>query len=130
MASINYPGSSEDTSLVVPVQAAGGVAYLTIIPAVVFLLSEPYKGSSFVRFNCWQSIYLFGVWLVVDFVAGTLQSLMPTASLLTMSFLQMAMLGFFVLWLTVVLKAFGGKQVMLPVLGKLAEKRANTSLWI
>ena len=125
MASINYPGSSHDTSLVIPVDAAGGVAYLTIIPAVVFLLSEPYKDSSFVRFNCWQSIYLFGVWLVVDFVAGLLQSLMPAASLLTMSFLQMAMLGFFVLWLTVVAKAYCGKQVLLPVIGKLAEKRSR-----
>lgn len=125
MVSINHPGFSENTALVTSDRAAGGVAYLTIIPAVVFLLSEPYKRSSFVRFNCWQSIFLFGAWLVAAAMAGILQSLLPSAAFLTMSFLQMALLGFFVLWLTVVVKAYGGKRVLLPVLGRLAEKQAG-----
>jgi uncharacterized membrane protein len=125
LVSINHPGFSENTALVTSDRAAGGVAYLTIIPAVVFLLSEPYKRSSFVRFNCWQSIFLFGAWLVAAAMAGILQSLLPSAAFLTMSFLQMALLGFFVLWLTVVVKAYGGKRVLLPVLGRLAEKQAG-----
>ena len=38
--------------------AAGAIAYITIIPAIIFLLVEPYNKSSFVRFHAWQSIFL------------------------------------------------------------------------
>src|ERR1700723_4509040 len=38
--------------------AAGAIAYITIIPAIIFLAMEPYNRSSFVRFHSWQSIFL------------------------------------------------------------------------
>ncbi len=38
--------------------AAGALAYVTIIPAIVFLLVEPYNKNSFVRFHAWQCIFL------------------------------------------------------------------------
>ena len=34
--------------------AAAGIAYITIIPAIVFLIIEPFKRSPFVRFHAWQ----------------------------------------------------------------------------
>ena len=39
--------------------AAGAIAYFTFIPAVLFLVTEPYNKSSYVRFHAWQSILLF-----------------------------------------------------------------------
>ena len=33
--------------------AAGALAYVTIIPAIIFLLVEPYNKNSFVRFHSW-----------------------------------------------------------------------------
>ena len=38
--------------------AAGALAYITIIPAIIFLLVEPYNKNSFVRFHAWQCIFL------------------------------------------------------------------------
>ncbi len=38
--------------------AAGAIAYITIIPAIIFLIVEPYNKNSFVRFHAWQSIFL------------------------------------------------------------------------
>ena len=38
--------------------AAGAIAYITIIPAIIFLVMEPYNRSSFIRFHSWQSIFL------------------------------------------------------------------------
>ena len=35
---------------ILPENIAGGVAYVTFIPAIVFLLLEPYKENRFVRF--------------------------------------------------------------------------------
>ena len=38
--------------------AAGALAYVTIVPAIVFLVMPPYNTSSYVRFHAWQSIFL------------------------------------------------------------------------
>ena len=34
--------------------AAAGIAYITIIPAIVFLIIDPFRRSSYVRFHAWQ----------------------------------------------------------------------------
>ena len=36
---------------------AGMLAYITIIPAIIFLVMEPYNKNRFVRFHAWQ--YMF-----------------------------------------------------------------------
>ena len=38
--------------------AAGAIAYITFIPAIIFLAIPPYNTSPFVRFHAWQSIFL------------------------------------------------------------------------
>lgn len=37
---------------------AGMLAYVTIIPAIIFLVVEPYNKSRFVRFHSFQCIFL------------------------------------------------------------------------
>src|SRR6266481_6922705 len=52
--------------------AAGVIAYITIIPAIIFLVMDPYNRSSFIRFHAWQSIF-FGIAVaVVLFVLGVI----------------------------------------------------------
>ncbi len=36
---------------------AGMLAYITIIPAIIFLVMEPYNKNRFVRFHAWQNIF-------------------------------------------------------------------------
>src|SRR3954452_9966484 len=38
--------------------AAGAIAYVTIIPAIIFLLVEPYNRKRFVRFHAFQCLFL------------------------------------------------------------------------
>ena len=38
---------------------AGMLAYVTFIPAIIFLVTEPYNKSRFIRFHSFQSIFLF-----------------------------------------------------------------------
>jgi len=33
------------------------VAYITIIPAIIFLVMEPYNKNKFVRFHAFQSLF-------------------------------------------------------------------------
>ena len=44
---------------------AGMLAYITLIPAIIFLVMEPYNKSRFVRFHSWQNIFLHAAALVL-----------------------------------------------------------------
>jgi len=105
--------------------AAGGLAYITIIPAIVFLVIDPFKKSAFVRFHAWQSIFFFITWAAIDILIGVMQNLIPSAVFLTLTVLQLAGLFFFVVLVIVFVSAFNGKLFKLPIIGGLAEKQAN-----
>jgi|SRR5579863_537775 uncharacterized membrane protein len=97
---------------------AGMLAYFTIIPAVIFLVMEPYNKSRFVRFHAWQSL-IFGVawyilWYGLRFVG-----------LFTFFLWPLIGLGGFIVWIILVLKANQGQMFKLPVIGDIAEKQAN-----
>ena len=117
MSELNAPGLSDN--------AAGGIAYLTIIPAIVFLILAPYKRSSFVRFHAWQSIFFFVAWAVVRILVGFVQNLIPPIVLLTVTIWQLLDLAFLVVLLVVMINAFNGKRIKLPVIGGLAERQAG-----
>jgi uncharacterized membrane protein len=113
--------------------AFGGIAYLTLIPAIAFLLMEPFKKSSYVRFHAWQSIFFFAgqtiffllAWAVVDFFAKAMHDTVPPAVFLSLTVLQFVGLAIFIVWIFILIKAFSGKRIKLPVIGTLAEKQAN-----
>src|SRR5579862_7849497 len=44
---------------------AGMLAYFTIIPAIIFLVLEPYNKSRFVRFHAWQCLFFAIAWTVL-----------------------------------------------------------------
>ena len=117
MSDLNPSGLSDN--------AAGGIAYITIIPAIVFLILEPYKKSSFVRFHAWQSIFFFVAWAAIDILIGVVQNLVPSAVFLTLTVLQLVGLAIFVVWIVVFVSAFNGKRFKLPLIGQLAKKQAN-----
>ena len=39
---------------------AGMLAYITIIPAIIFLVMEPYNKNRFIRFHAWQCLLFAG----------------------------------------------------------------------
>jgi uncharacterized membrane protein len=105
--------------------AAGGLSYITIVPAIAFLILEPYKRSAFVRFHAWQSIFLYVAWALVHILVQVAQNLVPTVVFLTLTLWQLVDLAFFVVLVIVFVSAFNGKRFMLPIIGGLAEKQAN-----
>jgi len=105
--------------------AAAGIAYITIIPAIVFLIVEPFKRSAYVRFHAWQSIFFFVAWAVIDILVGLVQHIVPSAVFLTLTVLQLVGLAIFIVWLIVFIGAFGGKRIKLPIIGDLAARQAD-----
>jgi uncharacterized membrane protein len=104
--------------------AASGLAYITIIPAIIFLIVPPYNQKLIVRFHSWQSIFLCIAYFVVHvglYVLGKI----PLMFLLTIPLRILVVLGFFILWIIVLIKAFNGQRFKIPVIGDFAEKQAN-----
>jgi len=104
---------------------AGLLAYL-FIPAIVFLVLEPYNRNRFIRFHSFQAILLAGVFLAVGIALGIFIQI-PFLGWI-MGFLLAPIVGLaqFVLWIILLLKAFQGQMFKLPVIGDIAEKHANS----
>jgi uncharacterized membrane protein len=108
--------------------AAGAIAYLTIIPAIIFLVIEPYNKIPFVKFHSWQSIGLgvaaFLLQIIVSMVQIALHFIPGIFLLFTLVHLVVAV-GLFLIWLLVILKASKGEWYKLPIIGEFAEKQAR-----
>ncbi len=104
--------------------AASGLAYITIIPAIIFLIVEPFNRNPVVRFHSWQSIFFCIACIVIDVVMLILGRI-PFIGWTTWFITPLIGLAFFILWLIVLINAFNGKRFKLPIVGDLAEKQAN-----
>ena len=118
MSELNHAGLSDN--------AAGAIAYMTFIPAILFLLIPPYNTNGYVRFHAWQSLLLN--------VSGILISLLMSFALvfflvfeaeLLLTFKRVVWLTWLLLWLICVLKALNGQRFRIPILGALAERQAS-----
>ena len=108
--------------------AAGAIAYLTVIPAIVFLVVEPFNKKSFVRFHSFQCIFLCVAAIVLAIAFGIL------LAIVTMM-MPLAFFGVFLwplvnlFWLAVIVicivNAYQGKRFKLPIIGDLADKQAG-----
>jgi uncharacterized membrane protein len=104
---------------------AGLLAYVTFIPAVIFLVLEPYNKSRFVRFHAFQSVFLTVAAVAIHIVLGIL-TVVPFLVLLTFPLHALVSLAWLVASILLALKANQGQTYKLPVIGDLAEKQANT----
>jgi uncharacterized membrane protein len=103
---------------------AGMLAYVTIIPAIIFLVVEPYNKSRFVRFHAFQCLF-FCVALIVIHIGLSILAVVPFMVFLTFPLHLLVSLGGLILWVILLLKANQGQMYKLPVIGDMAEKQAN-----
>jgi uncharacterized membrane protein len=123
----NCPGCGQATATVAApvVVSAGGLtdniaamlAYL-FIPAIIFLVIEPYNKNRFVRFHCFQSLFYTLACVVVSIALGFI----PLLGLIVGFLLGLLE---FVIWVVLLLKAYQGQKFKLPVIGDMAEQQAN-----
>jgi uncharacterized membrane protein len=103
---------------------AGMLAYVTIIPAIVFLLVAPYNRNRFIRFHAWQCIFFAIAWTVL-WMALSIFAHIPFLGWLSVLMWPLIGLAGFILWIVLLLKANQGQMYKLPTIGDLAEKQAN-----
>ena len=103
---------------------AGMLAYFTIIPAIIFLVLEPYNRSRFVRFHAWQCTFFNVAWWIL-WIGLRIVIHIPFLGFLTLFVWPLVGLGGFVVWIVLVLKANQGQMFKLPVIGDLAQQQAG-----
>ena len=124
-------GTAQSTSMVAPVGAglsdnvAGALAYLTIIPAIVFLVIEPFNKKPFVRFHAFQSIFYFIAWIAVD-ICLSIVGHIPFFGWAVLFLWPLVSLILFVILLVLALKAYQGQMFKLPVIGDIAAQQAGS----
>jgi uncharacterized membrane protein len=108
---------------------AGALSYITIV-GIIFLFIEPYKSNRFVRFHAFQSIFfavaiavLWIGWIILSVILGLLTH--GASGCIMVPVTLLFWLGLFILWIILVVKAYGNHEWKLPVIGNLAAKQAG-----
>ncbi len=111
-----------------PEKVAAALAYLTFVPALLFLSIDPYNKNQFVRYHSVQCLLVWAAAILAAFVlklVGTVLLLIPVVGpLLVFVAWVVAALAALFLWLVLMVKAFQGELFQLPLLGTIAERYA------
>jgi uncharacterized membrane protein len=109
---------------------AGALAYISFVPAVVFLVLDPYNKNRFVRFHSVQCLLLWGATIALAIalkLASVVLFIIPVLGPLVVLLVSMVVgLAAVVIWFVLVIKAFQGEMFKLPMLGELAEQHAGS----
>jgi uncharacterized membrane protein len=104
------------------------VPVLGIIPAIIILASQRYRTNLRVRFNAFQSLYLFVAWLIVSSAAPTLLFINFPGWEAEHALIGLLKVAMFVCWIYLLVKAAHEEQVKLPVIGDLAARSTTEQL--
>jgi uncharacterized membrane protein len=92
-----------------------------IIPAIIFLASQKFRRNPRVRFDAFQSLYLFVAWLIVSAVMPVVFMGFGPAERDLAGLLKLGMIA---LWVVLLVKASRDQPTHIPVLGELAARSA------
>jgi uncharacterized membrane protein len=103
---------------------------LGLVTGIIFLVLEPYSKNRTIRFHAFQSIFMhvavIAVYIVFGIVFRVMLDMFGFFGLLTGVLWPLLGLACFVLWLYLLISAYQGKTVVLPVIGPLAQKQAQS----
>lgn len=99
-----------------------------IITGIIFLVLAPYNQDKTIRFHAFQSIFtvlgivVFSIaWTVLSIIVGMIIGLLGGLMSLFGTLFILLWVG---LWIYLMVSAYQGKRVVLPIVGPLAEKQA------
>jgi uncharacterized membrane protein len=113
----------------IPDNIAAALAYFSFIPAIIFLVIEPFSRNRFIRFHSLQCLLLtiaMGVLGLALKITLIILSIIPVLGrLVGILLLLVVPIGCFILWLVLVVKAFQGETFKLPLIGDWAERQSQ-----
>jgi uncharacterized membrane protein len=96
---------------------AGALAYVTIIPAIIFLVAAPYNTNPYIKFHAWQNIFLCIAWIAI--------SVIGVIPILGWLIFVVGSIALVIVWVLCLVNALQGKKFKVPFIGDLAEKQAG-----
>ena len=118
------PGARRDNFL-------GAFAYVSFVPALVFLLVDPYRKNPFVRFHSIQCLLFWLVCVVLAVVVRVvflgLLFIPIVGPLLAVLLVVLVALATVFTWIVLLVKAFQGERFALPLIGNLSEQYSGVT---
>lgn len=112
-----------------PESIAGGLAYFSLLPAILFLLLEPYRRNRFVRFHSFQCLFAWAAAVILGGLtrlACMLLFLIPVMGPLLVSIVVVVLaLAAIFIWLVLTVKALQGEWFRLPILADFADRYSD-----
>jgi uncharacterized membrane protein len=132
VVAISPPTSIEQKTI--DTNVVGALAYLAgLITGIIFLVLDPYKSNSFVRFHAFQSIFFnvawIGFWILWMILSAILTPLTAGVfGLIALPVMLIFSLGGFGIWAFLMYQAYQQKLFKLPIVGKFAAQHAGVRL--
>ncbi len=127
-ASVATGSKTMDTNVV------GALTYLAgFVTGIVFLVLDPYKSNSFVRFHAFQSIFFNVAWVVFWIVWMILSAVLTPLTagvfaIIALPLMLLLTLAGFGIWIFLMYQAYQQKLFRLPIIGKFAAEQAGVRL--
>lgn len=105
-------------------RSASTYCYIPIvgwIMSIIVLASDRFHQDRTTRFHAFQGLYLFVLWLFVDWVFGPLTAYADA----TRTFGKLLKLTVFGSWIFMLVKTHHGEDFRLPILGELADRSVS-----
>jgi uncharacterized membrane protein len=126
--------SEETGSKTVDTNLVGALTYLAgFVTGIIFLVLDPYKSNSFVRFHAFQSI-LFNVawvafWIIWMILSAVLTPLTAGVfGLIAVPLMLIFTVAGFGIWIFLMYQAYQQKLFKLPIVGRFAAEHAGVRL--
>jgi len=91
------------------------------IAAIIVLAARKFRADQIVRFHAFQGLYLFAVWLVVQWVVHPIMLTLPDNFVRIDHILEGLLLA---LSIFMIVKSSHGEAYVLPIIGELAQRSA------
>jgi uncharacterized membrane protein len=91
------------------------------IAAIIVLASSRFQHDRSLRFHAFQGLYLFVVWLLVNWVLAPFVHMGPGPGAMQAS-LAVLRVAVFVAWIWMIIKTSQEQMYRLPIVGELAER--------
>lgn len=91
------------------------------VAAIVMLAAPTFRGNKQVRFHAFQGLYLFVIWLLVEWVVSPILRSIPHPEPMR-AVAALLQLGVFGGWIWMIIKTSQDQFFRLPIVGELAER--------
>ncbi len=106
--------------------SVAAIAYITFVPAIIFLVLPPYNQRPYVRFHAWQSLILDIVAFFVSFALSFIAApALMFGAYFFLALTKLLWIAWMLIWVLCAVSALNGKRFKLPLIGSLAAKMAK-----